>query len=237
MKSLYKNSLIVIIVIATIISLWFILKPKPVIPIKNVSHIVKLQHDTTVHITDLSGKKHAENTVITDPNREVVLAFYQDSIHKLAQQLRLKDNQINQFGTIVTSLNERLKAKVIVVDSTKNQLQIQAGDNYIKIFGIVKPKDSTSFLDYLAKDTLHYVFFNKKQNIFQKLTQIPEQKFDVMSSNPKMIISNVSSVIIPPAKPSRFKLGLYGGYGLQLNTKTNSITAGPQLGAGILYNF
>lgn len=237
MNPLYKKFVIIAIAIIAIISLYFLFKPKPVVPIGNVAHIVKLQHDTTTHIKDINGKTHAENSVITDPNRGLVIAMYQDSIHKLAQQLHLKDNQINQFGTIVTSLNEKLKANVVVIDSTKNELQVTAGDNYVKIFGIIKPKDSTSFLDYSANDTLHYVFFNKKQNIFQKLTKIPEQTFDVMSSNPKMKINNVSSVIIPPAKESKIKFGFYGGYGLQLNTKTNVITAGPELGIGIVYKF
>lgn len=237
MKTVYKyiiaGAILGLLVLLTYKLFW----PSPKVSTNNVANIIKLQQDTTIHVKDKHGSIHAESNVITDPNRNLVISMYKDSLDKLATELGIKEKQINQFGTINTELSERLVIATKFVDSSRSAIQVQGGDAYVTISGIVYTKEGTSYLDYSAKDTLNYVFFDKRQNIFQKLTQIPGQTFDVRSKNPKMYISNISSVIIPPAIDSHFKIGGYLGYGATLNTHTTTFTAGPQIGVGLLYKF
>lgn len=237
MKTFYKYLIVVAVAGLLFLIAYKLFNKDDEVSTNNVAEIIKLQNEPTKHYTDKEGIQHATHAVVTDPNRNLVIAMYQDSLKTLANKLGIAESQITQFGQINTELKMRLKPEVIYVDSSKKQLQLKYKDPYLDLFGIVSAENKDSYIDYTGRDTLRYVFHNNKQNFIQKLFKTPGQTFDVYTRNKKVSIPNVSAVIIPPAADSHLKFGFYTGYGAQLNTTTNGVTFGPQIGAGLTYKF
>jgi hypothetical protein len=237
MKVFYRYLIVTAVAGLLFLVLYRIFHKDNTVSTNNVAKIIKLQNDTTSHYRDKDDFEHATRIVVTDPNRSLVIAMYEDSLKKLAEKLGIAQSQITQFGQITTELKGSVRPVVVYVDSSKKRLNISWKDPYLSLFGTVSAEDAGSFINYSSRDTLDYIFHNKRQNIFQKLFNTPDQTFDVASRNKRVFIPNISSVIIPPAPDSHIKIGMYAGYGAQMNTKTNGISLGPQIGAGLIYKF
>jgi hypothetical protein len=80
----------------------------------------------------------------------------------------------------------------------------------------------------------------------QGLKTAPDGKIEMFASSnyPGFTAKSLNSVLIDPkshpaltefTKKKKWSLGAYGGYGVTVNTKSNEVIMGPQIGAGISY--
>lgn len=202
----------------------------------NVAKLIALQQDTSKQYVNKAGKPATIVKVVTDPNAALVRVFYKKQIDSLAKLHDTDAESIKGFGQIITELRGEVVAKTRYRDTSRRVVDFSWTDGYTKFDGSTTLSDTPrTRLKYGVMDTLSYAFFNKKRNLLQKIFKDPTQMFDVSSRNPAARFQNTKSVMVPENQKSPIKVGLYGGYGASYYQQ--KVVLGPQVGAGVTYNF
>lgn len=212
---------------------WYFL-PVPKVSVSDVKKVVAIQQAKPVIYKDKTGASHTEKPVITSPDPNVIKAMYQHRLDSLSALYAISQNEVHAFGDANVVLQGRITALLSKPDSNGRQ-EFDWSDKHLILNGDIDK--NTIAINYKYSDTLNYIFYDKHRGFIKKLFTDANQVLDASFKNPKMVISNMTNVIIPPAKDSRLKFGVYGGYGLTLNTSTSVVSSGVQIGAGLIYRF
>jgi predicted RND superfamily exporter protein len=168
------------------------------------------EHDVAKYWKDKYNHSNAQVSVLqADHNTfEIIHASVVDSLKK--QGIKLK--QVKRIETVTL-----VKRDTVVL--VNHQYHDRWRDVYLK--------DST--LTETSRDSLALITMNSHYGFFNLKTKYVTR---AISYNPHTILTGITSAEIVP-RERRIHIGIYGGYGL---TKvSNTVYAGPQIGAGFTF--
>lgn len=200
----------------------------------------KVYSDSLVNYKNKNGELYKETMVYVQNIKDL-----KKQNSDLAKEVKsLKDNPI-----VVIKTNTEVKIDSLILHDSvyykDNELNIRwnyaktfSKNNYVEMNGLSsyndKTKESLTILNHLmfqADLYLDIIEKNKQLNIIAK------------SNNPYLTFTSIESSFVSPDKskvlknyfrPSRWSIGLYGGYGM--TAYDGKVVLGPQIGVGVNFS-
>lgn len=171
------------------------------------------------HYRDNGGTDHAEKPV-AEASLKVIEASYKKTIDSLTGLLKIKPKQVNeivQAGTLVESYfrpDINYIPNSIPFHDTINicgdtifpsSIEINYQDAWLTLRGVLNEDSSWH---YSLRDSLSFITYKKKTGFLKR-----ELFLDAFSMNPGSTITGLTAIKITEARPKKWAVALFGGYG------------------------
>jgi hypothetical protein len=174
------------------------------------------------HYTDAGGTKHAEKPIAAGTLGEIETS-YQHIIDSLSKLLKTKPKFIREIVQVSTVAAADFKPSIDTSPGKAN-IRVSYQDKWFSIDGVVSNDSSWR---YAVKDSLSFITYRKKTGFLKK-----DLFLDAFSMNPNSTIKGLTAIRINEARPKKWAIALFGGYGF--NGKAWGLVGGAGLTRSIV---